>query len=67
MRQADRMIEVLRDSVESHLKVIKLVPHKHTVADIRHEVDKLWRLEGHKTESLIIDSPDLMMPIAKYK
>lgn len=67
LRQAERMIEALRDSVHNKVKTIKLVPHKHTIADIRREVDRLRRVEGHETQTLIIDSPDLMKPLAQYK
>lgn len=67
LRQADRMIEALRDTIHTKIKTIKLVPHKHTIADIRREVDRLRRVEGHDTQSLIIDSPDLMAPVAQYR
>ena len=67
LRQSERMIEALRDTVHTKVKTIKLIPHKHTIMDVRREIDRLRRLEGHDTQSLIIDSPDLMAPVAKYK
>ena len=67
IHQADMMMDMLRNSIKSHLKIVRLLPKRHSVQDIRIECDRLRRKTGHKSEVIVIDSPDLMVPIGKYR
>jgi len=67
LRQAKRMFDMLRDATDCKLKIVKCIPNKTNVTTIINIINTLERKEGHKTDLLLIDSPDLMMPVTQFK
>lgn len=66
-KQAQQTIDMLRDNISTKLKIVKCIPNKTNIITIINILDYLERLEGHKTELLIVDSPELMIPLTKFK
>jgi len=66
-KQAQQTIDMLRDNINSKLKIVKCIPNKTNIITIINILDYLERLEGHKTELLIVDSPELMVPLTKFR
>jgi len=67
LKQAKKTIDMLRNNVETKLKVVKCLPNKANIMTIIDILDRLEKREGHKTDLLIIDSPELMIPLTKFK
>lgn len=66
-RQAQQTIDMLRNFVNTKLKIVKCIPNKTNIMTIIDIIDRLEKREGHKTDLLIIDSPELMIPLAKFQ
>ena len=66
-RQAQQTIDMLRDNIDSKLKIVKCIPNKTNIMTIMDILDRLEKKEGHKTELLIVDSPELMVPLTTFK
>lgn len=66
-RQAQQTIDMLRDFVNTRLKIIKCIPNKTSVMTIIDILDRLEKREGHRTDLLIVDSPELMIPLTQSK
>lgn len=67
LKQSERTIDLIRESVSTNLKVVKCIPNKTNIITIMSILDALEKKEGHKTDLLIIDSPELMVPLTTFK
>lgn len=66
-RQAQQTIDMLRNFATTKLKIVKCIPNKTSVMTIIDILDRLEKREGHKTDLLIVDSPELMIPLTQFK
>lgn len=67
LKQARRIFDMLRDITDKKLKIVKCIPNKTNILSIMQIINFLERTEGHKTELLLIDSPELMIPLSSFK
>lgn len=58
--------KMLREKYKAHLKIVKVEPNQFNAATILQAMNVLEG-EGHKTDILIIDSPDLMQSVAPFR
>lgn len=58
----NKKFSFLKKNRKSKIKIVKLPPNEFTAASILHVLNVLDS-QGHKTEFLIIDSPDLMQSV----
>ena len=65
--QARRNFDMLREMVGTKLKTVKCIPNKTNILTIYNILEQLERREGHKTDLLIVDSPELMTSVARYQ
>lgn len=66
LHQARANFEMLRDEFDKRLKIAKCEVNATSALDVYNIVEDLER-EGHKTDVLLIDSPELMRSVGKYE
>ncbi|HEC71990.1 MAG: DnaB-like helicase C-terminal domain-containing protein [Candidatus Thorarchaeota archaeon] len=67
LRQAQQTVDMLRNFVDTRLKIVKCIPNKTNIMTIIDILERLEKREGHKTDLLIVDSPELMIPLTQFK
>jgi len=65
--QAERNFHMLRNAVKTRLKIFKCTPNKTNVATLERILDHLEKDEGHETHVLLVDSPELMIPVSRFQ
>ena len=66
IHQAESSFEMLRDAVDARLKIAKCEVNNTSSADILEIINGLEKV-GHKTDVLLVDSPELMKSVGKYE
>jgi len=66
LKQLEKVYDLFDGHYDNKLKIIKMPVGSTTTLDIYEIVEEL-EFNGHKTDVLLVDSPELMAPVAKYK
>jgi replicative DNA helicase len=62
----DKMYENFKDKYRNSIQIVKVAPNEFNASTILHVLNILEG-DGHNTEFLIIDSPDLMQSVANFR
>lgn len=61
-----RMFDMHRDLMGDRVRIIRCLPKATNVIQLGMALDRMEREEDFKTDVIIVDSPDLMVPVAKF-